>query len=172
MEIFRQEVKKKPTPIDLETAKLRANLILEEAFETITKGLGLDIHLGVGEEDSVYISERNLKNDIHLCYFKNKEVDLVELADGLADLHYVAYCGTAAASGIDMEPIFQEVDDSNKSKLWTAEELVQGKLDYPTATAHPYKDRFIFIREDGKFIKSPSYRPADIKSIIEKQQLA
>lgn len=42
--------------------------------------------------------------------------DLVEVADALADLMYVAL-GTAVAHGIDLEPIFDIVHDSNMSKL-------------------------------------------------------
>lgn len=42
--------------------------------------------------------------------------DLVEVADALADLMYVAL-GTAVAHGIDLEPIFAIVHDSNMSKL-------------------------------------------------------
>lgn len=41
---------------------------------------------------------------------------LVELADALADMLYVMY-GTAAAYGIDLDAVFDEVCDSNESKI-------------------------------------------------------
>lgn len=41
--------------------------------------------------------------------------DLVEIADGIADLLYLAF-GTAADAGIDIEPIFEAVHASNMTK--------------------------------------------------------
>ena len=41
--------------------------------------------------------------------------DIVELADGLGDLLYVVL-GTAVAAGIDLAPIFAEIQISNMSK--------------------------------------------------------
>ncbi|HIG57979.1 MAG TPA: phosphoribosyl-ATP diphosphatase [Flavobacteriales bacterium] len=42
--------------------------------------------------------------------------DIVETADALADILYVVY-GAAAAFGIDIDEVFEEVHDSNMSKL-------------------------------------------------------
>jgi predicted HAD superfamily Cof-like phosphohydrolase len=74
----------------------------------------------------------------------NKE-EIVEVADALADLMYVVL-GTAVAYGIDLEPLFQEVHRSNMSKF------IDGHR-----------------REDGKWIKGPSYSPANLQPIIEAQ---
>lgn len=70
---------------------------------------------------------------------------IFDVADALADLMYVVL-GTAVAYGIDLEPIFQEVHRSNMSKF------IDGHK-----------------REDGKWIKGPSYSPANLKPIIEAQ---
>lgn len=69
----------------------------------------------------------------------------IEIADAIADLLYVVI-GTAVAHGIDIEPIFNEVHRSNMSKF------IDG-----------YK------REDGKWIKGPSYSPANLEPLIQKQ---
>ena len=69
---------------------------------------------------------------------------LAALAKEMADLLYVVY-GTAVSYGIDMEPVFREVHRSNLSKVGG------------------YK------RADGKWVKPPTYSPADIQPIIEAQ---
>jgi predicted HAD superfamily Cof-like phosphohydrolase len=70
--------------------------------------------------------------------------DLVEVADGLADLIYVAL-GTAIEYGIDMEPIFREVHRSNMAKL-------PGNM-----------------REDGKVTKPEGWEPPRIAEILAEQ---
>ncbi len=71
--------------------------------------------------------------------------NLAAVAKEMADLLYVTY-GTAISYGIDMEPVFQEVHRSNLSKVGG------------------YK------RADGKWVKPPTYSPADIESIMEIQR--
>ena len=70
--------------------------------------------------------------------------NLPALAKEMADLLYVVY-GTAVSYGIDMEPVFREVHRSNLSKVGG------------------YK------REDGKWVKPPTYSPASIEPIIDAQ---
>ena len=70
--------------------------------------------------------------------------DLPSVAKEMADLLYVVY-GTAVSCGIDMEDIFREVHRSNMSKVGG------------------YK------REDGKWVKPPTYSPAKIAPILEAQ---
>lgn len=74
-----------------------------------------------------------------------KVSSLAEIADALADLLYVVY-GTAVATGIDIEPIFAEVHRSNMSKF------IDGHK-----------------RADGKWIKGPSYSPANLEPLIKEQ---
>jgi len=73
--------------------------------------------------------------------------NLPHIAKELADLLYVVY-GSAVSYGIDMEPVFQEVQRSNMSKVGG------------------YK------REDGKWVKPDSYSPADLASILASQTIA
>lgn len=69
----------------------------------------------------------------------------VEVADALGDLLYVVL-GTAVSCGIDIEPIFHEIHRSNMSKF------IDGHR-----------------RADGKWMKGPSYSPADLKTILDEQ---
>jgi len=70
--------------------------------------------------------------------------DIVELADALADIIYIA-CGTAASYGIDLDEVFKEVHRSNMAKL------VDGK---------------VIRREAGKVLKPEGWTPPDIKSVL------
>ncbi|MEQ1626353.1 MAG: MazG nucleotide pyrophosphohydrolase domain-containing protein, partial [Nitrospira sp.] len=72
------------------------------------------------------------------------EGNLAALAKEMADLLYVVY-GTAVSYGIDMEPVFREVHRSNLSKVGG------------------YK------REDGKWVKPPTYSPAKIEPLLAMQ---
>lgn len=73
------------------------------------------------------------------------EPDAVLTADAIADLLYVVL-GTATAIGLDITPIFQEVHRSNMTKF------IDGHR-----------------RADGKWIKGPSYEPANIQPILALQ---
>lgn len=75
-----------------------------------------------------------------------EENDLVEIADALADIIYIAY-GTAVAYGLPMDRVFNEVHSSNMSKLG--------------ADGRPLR------RADGKVMKGPNFRPPDIETILE-----
>lgn len=76
-----------------------------------------------------------------------EEENLVEVADALADLLYVVY-GTAISCGIDIDPIFQVVHESNMSK-------VGGHM-----------------ADNGKWIKPPTYHPPTegIRDILDEQR--
>ena len=71
--------------------------------------------------------------------------DLIEVADALADIIYIA-CGTAVSYGIPLDDVFAEVHRSNMAKL------VDGK---------------VIRREDGKVQKPEGWMPPDVKRILE-----
>jgi len=72
--------------------------------------------------------------------------DLVEIADALADIIYIA-CGTANVYGIPLKKVFDEVHRSNMRKLQDGKPL---------------------YREDGKVMKPEGWKPPNIKRIIDK----
>jgi predicted HAD superfamily Cof-like phosphohydrolase len=72
------------------------------------------------------------------------EDDIVEIADALADIIYIA-CGTAVSYGIPLDKVFDEVHRSNMAKL------VDGK---------PIR------RDDGKVLKPEGWTPPDTKSAV------
>lgn len=173
MKFFGQATPEKPVQLNEASAQLRARLILEEALETIVKGLGLAVVITT-KAGGIRVDANNLADIIGekgILFPKEKEVDLVELADGLADLAYVGEFGTAVAAGIDLEPIQDEVHASNMTKAWTEEDVEKGKLLYPEAKLEHYGGNlYRFVRPDGKVIKSPNYRPAQIAPLVEAQK--
>lgn len=89
--------------------------------------------------------ERLLLEEVLEYCHANEERDLVGIADGLADIVYVAF-GTALAHGIDLQRVLEEVHRSNMSKL--------GEDGQP------------LLREDGKVLKGPNYSPPNIASVL------
>lgn len=71
--------------------------------------------------------------------------DVVEVADALADIIYVAF-GTALSYGIDLPAVLAEVHRSNMSKLG--------------------EDGRPIYRNDGKVMKGPNYTPPDLAPIV------
>lgn len=75
--------------------------------------------------------------------------DLIEVADALADLVYVAY-GTACVYGIDLDAVLDEVHRSNMTKLG--------------ADGKPVR------RADGKVLKGPHFSEPDIAGVLTQQR--
>ena len=71
--------------------------------------------------------------------------DLLEVADALTDILYVTY-GAGHAFGIDLDKCFEEVQDSNMSKLNT-----DGKPIY---------------NESGKVMKGPNYFKPNLSKFL------
>ena len=72
--------------------------------------------------------------------------DLTEVADALTDILYVTY-GAGHAFGINLDKCFEEVQNSNMSKLG-----LDGKPIY---------------NDQGKVMKGPSYFKPNLKKLIE-----
>lgn len=72
--------------------------------------------------------------------------DVVGVADALTDILYVTY-GAGAAFGIDLDKCFEEVHNSNMSKL--------------------DRDGRPIYREDGKILKGPDYFEPNLENIVK-----
>ncbi len=129
-----------PGPIADSRVRLRASLIAEEFFETMQA-----MFIDVPQADQLHYSLGDLKvmvaNRIAKCTIN---VNMPEMADGLADLDYVVE-GTRLEFGIDGGPIAKEVHRTNMLKLTG-----------PT-------------RADGKRMKPEGWTPPDIVGEIKLQ---
>ena len=77
---------------------------------------------------------------------KKDKKDIKEVADALTDILYVTY-GAGHAFGIDLDKCFEEVQNSNMSKLDN-----NGKPIY---------------NENGKVMKGPNYFKPDLNKFIK-----
>jgi predicted HAD superfamily Cof-like phosphohydrolase len=91
-----------------------------------------------------FLREKLLEEEFNEYMRAELDDDLVEIADALADLIYIA-CGTAVSYGIPLDDVFEEVHASNMAKL------VDGK---------------VIRRADGKVQKPEGWQPPDIKRIL------
>ncbi len=97
------------------------------------------------DERTRVLRERLIQEEFEELKEAMRTGELTAIAKELADLLYVVY-GTAVSYGLDMGPVFREVHRSNMSKVGG------------------------FKREDGKWVKPPTYSPAAIEPIIAEQQ--
>ena len=123
--------------IGLNDAWLGANLIAEEAAETIS-ALGFRVKIEVARSvysgDGIHLERNN--------YDKLAHADLENAIKELCDLIYVSI-GRAVTMGIDLDPFWSEGQRANMAK----------------ATGPK--------RDDGKQLKPDGWRPPDIAGILQ-----
>lgn len=136
-----QEVRKYPGIPSEEVKALRIRLMREELLgSTKVRAFG-DHPLGLIPNKSDELVQSMLNDDIQ------------GIADGLADV-LVVVIGTAAAYGINVQEVFNEVHRSNMTKaVW----------DEDTQTFTVIKD------EGGKVIKPETFSPANLEPIVRRQ---
>ena len=98
------------------------------------------------DENERHLRKVLLQEEFNEYITAEAENDIVEIADALADIIYIA-CGTAVSYGIPLDIIFDEVHNSNMSKL------VDGK---------------VIRRSDGKIQKPEGWMPPNIANILNK----
>lgn len=114
-----------------------------------------DFHIAFGQlvgekpnlpdENERHLRKVLLQEEFNEYLDAEKDNDIIEIADALADIIYIA-CGTAVAYGIPLDKIFDEVHRSNMAKL------VDGK---------------VLRREDGKIQKPLGWTAPDIAGVMK-----
>tara|TARA_B100000029_G_C17378359_1_gene888727 strand:- start:69 stop:437 length:369 start_codon:yes stop_codon:yes gene_type:complete len=110
-----------------------------------TYGQEVKIQASFPDEKIVKLRYDLLKEELDELEVAIKEKNLVEVADALTDILYVAY-GAGCAFGINLDKCFAEVQKSNMSKLGT-----DGKPIY---------------NENGKVMKGPNYIKPNLKQFL------
>lgn len=142
MQKARQDTPIVPTLPDDRTRLLRANLILEEALETI-QALGVRIRVDSTLADGT-LTSKGLSTHVEPLTVSKDEF-FKETVDGCCDVMVVTL-GTLISMGIPDVPAMNEVCDSNDSK---------------------FRPGYTFRESDGKLIKSPEYTPVDFSKAIK-----
>jgi predicted HAD superfamily Cof-like phosphohydrolase len=185
MRVYDQATPDCPTMPVLPVRILRASLILEEALELITEGLGIEAQINVNGVPGAVLSEWLLAlRQKRVRIFDNILVhsSIEKTQDGCSDLHVVTL-GTEVACGLDAEAAFNEVMRSNMSKLWTREEVLRATQEIGfesggcdgrwVALSNGWvaqlvtcdRRAWLVKNELGKVVKSPSYSPANLKQL-------
>ena len=171
---FEQEVKSAPELPDAATRLLRARLVFEEALEFV-RACGCAVAMGGADG-----AKSTVTNEISVVADPDVMPDFTEYVDGCIDQLVVTY-GALNAAGVKAQSAWDEVQSSNMSKAWphcsvcdavlvrgSGEELIHAE----GADAHGGNWRTVLKvhkRDDGKFIKAPTYSPANLKRVIEEQ---
>lgn len=136
-EVFGLPVAWSPTIPAEDRRKLRCKLLLEEVLEFCAAS-------------GFVVREQERDGQLKLELFAlGGPPDLVEAADGLADIRYIVD-GSALEWGIPLEKCLREVHRSNMSKAG--------------------EDGKPIIREDGKLLKGPNFTPPQLDMILELYQ--
>lgn len=170
MKQFEQEVKESPEMPDPATRLLRARLVFEEALEFV-RACGCTVTSS---------TQQPVIDDIAVQLDPKGTPDLVEYVDGCIDQLVVTY-GALNAAGIEAQSAWDEVQRSNMSKAWPHCSVCDAVLERGSGSdlVHP-GDSYahggswqtilkVHKRDDGKFIKAPTYSPANVKRVIEEQ---
>lgn len=171
---FEQEVKNSPALPDAATRLLRARLVFEEALEFV-RSCGCAI--AIGESDD---AKRTVTNEVSVVADSNVEPDFTEYVDGCIDQLVVTY-GALNAAGVKAQSAWNEVQRSNMSKAWPHCSVCdavlvrgsgEGLIHAEGADEHGGNWHIVLKvhkRDDGKFIKAPTYSPANLARVIEEQ---
>ena len=101
----------------------------------------------IPDPDTVKLRLRLIAEEHDELKTAHEETDVPGIADALADMIYVIL-GTAISYGIDLRPVWDEVQRANMTKTGGG------------------------TRDDGKILKPDGWQPPDIAGVLARQGLA
>ena len=115
---------------------------------TFMKTFGQEVHTNAQfpNEKIVKLRYDLIHEELEELLVAIKEKNMLEIADALTDILYVTY-GAGHAFGIDLDKCFNEVQESNMSKL--------GENNKP------------IYNNDGKVMKAPNYFKPNLKQFLK-----
>jgi predicted HAD superfamily Cof-like phosphohydrolase len=142
------------TDMDVATRELRGNLLLEEAVEYITKGLGLRI-IDLDGDPTLPVADRKGGSSLRAVLDEGERLDPIECVDGLADVNVVIH-GSAHTHGFNLDKATAIADDSNMSKLDPHGLPIINGVTVGYAQGDPGYDS---TKPIGKILKGPDFYP-------------
>lgn len=168
-QLFNQVINHNPVLPDKKTLILRLSLILEELKE-LAEAFGSEVYTEFGQmlfkaSDEVRKEVENQRE--HLT------PSVLKALDAALDLQYVL-SGTIVACGFakNFEEAFDEVHNSNMSKLCETQQEAENTCDHYKALKQPCTftqkgDYYMVVRDgDGKVLKSINYSPAQLEKFL------
>lgn len=156
MQAFQQECPETPTIPNEKVRVLRVKLILEELLE-LAEASGV----------SILVDGNKVKEENILVESNGELPNLLEIMDAIGDID-VVNTGAATAYGVDLEPIHLNIQESNMSKIWDNKDL-DTLSDKSSYIIHDLGDGTSVVkRADGKVVKSPSYKAANMEAVLRK----
>ncbi len=110
-----------------------------------TFGQEIKVKPSLSSEKINHLRYNLIKEELNELEEAMKNQDIVEVADALTDILYVTY-GAGHAFGINLDKCFEEVQNSNMSKLG--------------------EDNKPIYNEKGKVMKGPKYFKPNLKKIL------
>src|SRR2546428_9426209 len=126
------------------TIQINSKQLMEKEFHR-RFGVFIRSSPGLVDEATRELRIRLIREELGEFEKAANDKNLVKIADALADLLYVIY-GTGVSYGIDLEPIFKELHESNMSK----------------------GDPDVLRSSTGKILKAKNWKPPDLQPILEK----
>jgi len=175
MQLAGQDVAGQLNSGSVEKRKLGAQLLLSEVLEYVINGLGITPEVNgvkIEEPDNVKYSS------------DGREVDHLEMLDGLADVAYTMYWNSIAF-GIPLEESFELVCDNNLEKFvelnswqkgegsltqeqWHCEKDISWPQEVTAVSVININDRFFAVGKDnnGKVRKPSHYKSVDLRPLL------
>lgn len=139
-EAFEHPVAEKPQAMQLDRAVNRSIWTAEECIEFIASTCTSKEQFEESYKVFAAGMQKAFEKSVAGEFPQTEEEKVVAQADALADQLYFSF-GSAVEIGVDIEKVFDIVQDANMSKLFIDE---NGK-------------RYAKYREDGKVLKSPNF---------------
>ncbi len=185
---FGQNIVKSWADRDDVACRLQAKLIAEEAVEynaakdriSILDGLGDTAYVVFGASAACGITPQEYSGRYQQRN-PNVKVPIFDVTNGLiealnndkkpcytAHWKFLSQCYwrlelASMVQGVDLWDLFNEIHSSNMTKFWHDEEILNVPKDCSFFTNDGGKT-FIVKNKDGKIVKSPSYRPANLEN--------